>query len=263
MSERRAIALLPDRVARKIAAGEVIDRPASVLRELLDNAVDAGSRQVSVSWISGGLTEIKVIDDGWGMSREDLELCVLPHATSKIRSPEDLDDLRTLGFRGEALPFHRRLFPAGNPQSWRPVDKTEAYKPERWTPGPTRSDRRALLPTPGPGSLSKTCSTPCRPGGASSRVPVPNPGSCRSSPGRESPGLPWESGFSLSIRRSAQGALASGGRRRSASARSTSEKMDVPKLFSFAKEGGGLEQSGAWPRSQATCARTASTSRSL
>jgi DNA mismatch repair protein MutL len=104
MSERRAIALLPDRVARKIAAGEVIDRPASVLRELLDNAVDAGSRQVSVSWISGGLTEIKVIDDGWGMSREDLELCVLPHATSKIRSPEDLDDLRTLGFRGEALP---------------------------------------------------------------------------------------------------------------------------------------------------------------
>jgi DNA mismatch repair protein MutL len=104
MPERRPIALLPDRVARKIAAGEVIDRPASVLRELLDNAVDAGSTEIKVSWISGGLTEIKVIDNGWGMRQEDLALCILPHATSKIRSPEDLDDLHTLGFRGEALP---------------------------------------------------------------------------------------------------------------------------------------------------------------
>jgi len=104
MPSPRPIQLLSDPVARKIAAGEVIDRPASVLRELLDNAIDAGSTQILVSWSQGGLREIQVRDDGWGMSPQDLELCILPHATSKISRPEDLEALQTLGFRGEALP---------------------------------------------------------------------------------------------------------------------------------------------------------------
>lgn len=100
---RGSVALLPDSVARRIAAGEVIERPASVVRELLDNAVDAGAQSITVSITGGGSEGISVDDDGFGMSREDLELCWQPHATSKIRSTEDLDRCRTLGFRGEAL----------------------------------------------------------------------------------------------------------------------------------------------------------------
>lgn len=98
------IEVLPQRLASQIAAGEVIDRPASVVRELVDNAIDAGTDRVIVEVQNGGRTGIKVADRGVGMSREDLALCVERHATSKIRSAEDLFAIRTLGFRGEALP---------------------------------------------------------------------------------------------------------------------------------------------------------------
>lgn len=97
------VALLEESVARRIAAGEVIERPASVVRELLDNAIDAGSREISLHIDGGGIDRIRLVDDGSGMSREDLELCWLPHATSKIRSVADLERVGTLGFRGEAL----------------------------------------------------------------------------------------------------------------------------------------------------------------
>lgn len=90
-------------MARKIAAGEVIDRPQAVLRELLDNALDAGATRLDISWRAGGLQALEVGDDGHGMSRADLELCWLPHTTSKIETEDDLERLRTLGFRGEAL----------------------------------------------------------------------------------------------------------------------------------------------------------------
>ncbi len=99
----RPVQVLPEAVARRIAAGEVIERPASLLRELLDNALDAGARQIEVRWDAGGLEALQVTDDGWGMSAQDLELCWLPHATSKIHTLEDLDSLTSLGFRGEAL----------------------------------------------------------------------------------------------------------------------------------------------------------------
>jgi DNA mismatch repair protein MutL len=99
----RRIKVLRDSVARKIAAGEVIDRPLAVLRELLDNALDSGANRIEVRWEAGGLKSMEVTDDGHGMSREDLELCWLPHATSKIETEEDLDTLTSLGFRGEAL----------------------------------------------------------------------------------------------------------------------------------------------------------------
>ncbi len=97
------IKLLPESVALGIAAGEVIDRPFSVIRELMDNSIDAGSDRIDVYVKNGGIDNIRVVDNGRGMSREDLEICYLPYSTSKINSLEDLDNLKTLGFRGEAL----------------------------------------------------------------------------------------------------------------------------------------------------------------
>ncbi|MDR2499616.1 MAG: DNA mismatch repair endonuclease MutL [Treponema sp.] len=97
------IRLLPPEEARKIAAGEVIDRPAALVRELLDNAIDAGGRAIETAIEGGGIRKTEVSDDGEGMEKEDLELCCRTHATSKIRSLEDLERMETLGFRGEAL----------------------------------------------------------------------------------------------------------------------------------------------------------------
>jgi DNA mismatch repair protein MutL len=97
------IQILPPEEARRIAAGEVIDRPAALIREFLDNALDAGASRIEVYIEGGGSRRAEVIDDGNGMNREDLSLCWLTHATSKIRSLEDLNTAETLGFRGEAL----------------------------------------------------------------------------------------------------------------------------------------------------------------
>lgn len=97
------IKILNKTAAMKIAAGEVIDRPASVLRELLDNSIDAGSSQISVYLDASGMKEVRVTDNGAGMDEDDLKLCILPHATSKIETAEDLYKIKTLGFRGEAL----------------------------------------------------------------------------------------------------------------------------------------------------------------
>ena len=97
------IKVLPPAVARLIAAGEVIERPASALRELLDNAIDSGAREISVRIEDGGIGLIRVSDDGAGMDSSDLELSILPHATSKISCADDLLRTKSLGFRGEAL----------------------------------------------------------------------------------------------------------------------------------------------------------------
>jgi DNA mismatch repair protein MutL len=94
---------LPPEVVTKIAAGEVIERPASVVKELLDNAVDAGSRRIDIDLEAGGTELIRVVDDGHGIVAADLPLAVASHATSKLRSADDLFAIRTLGFRGEAL----------------------------------------------------------------------------------------------------------------------------------------------------------------
>ena len=101
--ERRPVAVLPPSVANRIAAGEVIERPASVVRELLDNSLDAGAKSIEIAHEGGGLELIRVHDDGVGMEHADVELCWKPHATSKIRTIEDLDRALSLGFRGEAL----------------------------------------------------------------------------------------------------------------------------------------------------------------
>src|SRR5438105_3672219 len=98
------VRILPDRVANQIAAGEVIERPAAVVKELVENALDAGAKHIDVDLLEGGRKLVRVRDDGSGMSREDAELSLQRHATSKLRSKEDLFAIRSYGFRGEALP---------------------------------------------------------------------------------------------------------------------------------------------------------------
>src|SRR5438045_288106 len=97
------ILLLPDNIANQIAAGEVIQRPASAVKELLENAVDAGATEIKLILQDSGKALIQVIDNGSGMSETDARMCFERHATSKIQTIEDLFHIRTMGFRGEAL----------------------------------------------------------------------------------------------------------------------------------------------------------------
>ena len=97
------IHLLPESIANQIAAGEVVQRPASVVKELIENAIDAGSSNIRVIVRDAGKSLIQVIDDGKGMSVTDARMCFERHATSKIKTSEDLFRIKTMGFRGEAL----------------------------------------------------------------------------------------------------------------------------------------------------------------
>src|SRR5437763_3731896 len=98
------IRLLSETVASQVAAGEVVERPASVVKELIENSIDAGARKIDVVIRRGGISLVRVIDDGCGMDRDNTLLSLERHATSKIRSATDLQAVATLGFRGEALP---------------------------------------------------------------------------------------------------------------------------------------------------------------
>lgn len=103
MSATKPVKKLNAETARKIAAGEVIDRPNAIVRELMDNAVDSGANSITVEVNGGGVEKIRIVDNGSGMTKEDLETCAHPHCTSKIEKDVDLLNLTTLGFRGEAL----------------------------------------------------------------------------------------------------------------------------------------------------------------
>jgi DNA mismatch repair protein MutL len=98
------IRVLTDQVANQIAAGEVVDRPASVVKELLENALDAGATRIRIEVEGGGRKLIRIVDNGCGMVRDDALLAFERHATSKLRTSDDLLAIATLGFRGEALP---------------------------------------------------------------------------------------------------------------------------------------------------------------
>ena len=98
------IRVLDSRVAAQIAAGEVVERPASIVKELVENALDAGSARISVSIRGGGIDEIIIQDDGGGIPADEIELAFSRHATSKLTTADDLWAIQTLGFRGEALP---------------------------------------------------------------------------------------------------------------------------------------------------------------
>lgn len=103
-NEMSRIRLLPEVLANQVAAGEVVERPASVVKELVENSIDAGARKIEINIRRGGISLVRVVDDGYGMDRDDALLSLERHATSKIRTVADLTAVATLGFRGEALP---------------------------------------------------------------------------------------------------------------------------------------------------------------
>ena len=122
------VRLLSDTLASQVAAGEVIERPASVVKELVENSIDAQAQAIEVMIRRGGISLIRVTDDGIGMDRDDALLCLERHATSKIRSGHDLASIATLGFRGEALPSIASV--SHLVLRTRRVDATEASKVE-------------------------------------------------------------------------------------------------------------------------------------